>query len=152
VALPARVEASGILRAARTDQGHVWAAVRVQVGTDMALARMRMNDGRIETGPAAGAILSSDGAWVFAERGGGLAMIHLLDARTRIVALKDVKDVDSSIARLPGDRSVLLGPAAGRYLEVSGPVDDADERGCALVATAAGDRGIGMGPWRRVCP
>lgn len=153
--LPVRVEASGVVSSFITDAGHVWAALRAATPTDaadMRLARLRMNDGRIELGPPAGSLTDRAGPWAVARTSAGAAYLHLGDGRSATVNLADVRSLNGFAAVLGNGNLVALGPESGRYLEHPVGASLVDARGCALVPSGTAERGLEMGPWRMTCP
>ncbi len=152
--LPARVEAGSFPRSHVTADGHVWTPIRASTddGQTWNIARLRMNDGRIETGPVVTALTGVDGDWVSGRHPGGVALLDLTDGDTATIALGGIERVRGLTVALENDRTAQLGPAVGRAVIVEGPAGPPDPEGCTLVPADHGERGVDLGPWQRVCP
>jgi hypothetical protein len=115
------------------------------------LARLRLEDGRLETGPGVeSASVGDGGAWAV---GSTSRTVHPLDVRSGEVWSQNVPGVWATrglLTILEDRRAVVLHPRAGTYLVVGAEAGAANDAGCILVA-AGTRRSVDVGPWTRRC-
>ncbi len=132
----------------KDSEGHRWIAVLV----DRHLARLRLEDGRLEVGPPATSIADRHSSgWVLAMTPTGVAALHVGDGRVRTLD-GDGLSSPADLAVRTRTGSIVLEPERGRAFRTEHPAHLFTSQACTLQPDRSAENGLETGPWRLRCP
>jgi len=136
----------------RDDEGSHWIGVLVG-SSDKRLGRLRLEDGRLEVGPAAISMAEAPhfSGWQMFQTSEGAAALHVGEGRVRALEVPGVTAVEGLYASIGRGGYVALSPETGYAFRTSLKPYLTTADGCALQpARAEGE--LEFGPWRVRCP
>jgi hypothetical protein len=151
VPLGAALEVPAVSTPVRDAEGRHW--IGVLAGEDKRLGRLRLEDGRLELGPAALTMAPTPhfSGWQMFRTAAGAAALHLGDGRLRSLDVAGVTDVSELHAIVGRGGFVALSPEDGYAFRTSLRPHLTTTEGCALQPARA-DGPLELGPWRVRCP
>jgi hypothetical protein len=136
----------------RDAEGHHWIGVLAGEG-ELRLGRLRLEDGRLELGPAASSMAEAPhySGWIMFQTPSGAAALHLGEGRLRLLEVTGVTEVAELYAKIGRGGYVALSPSTGYAFRTSMRPYLTTTEGCAL-QPARVDGELEFGPWRVRCP
>ncbi len=147
------VHLNAISTPARDGEGHHWISALVGTGDDQRLARLRIEDGRLEVGPRATAMAAARhySGWMMFQTPSGVAALHVGEGRVRELEVPGVTGVESLFATIGRGGFIALSPSTGYAFRTPEKPYLTTSEGCAL-QPANSDGPLEQGPWRVRCP